>query len=102
MKLDVRAALAILVVLGAFLIVGVPYVAFGRAPDKDVLLFANGAQLLVLGYFFGHINGAQTALTNSAVQLAQQAIEKRQQPSGVPIVATLPVSPAAGPPAPAS
>ncbi len=86
MKFDIKGVLAIIVVVGSFVIVGVPYVVYGRIPDHDVLLFASGGQLLVLGFFFGHINGAQTALANSAVQLAQQAIEKR----GIPLVATVP------------
>ncbi len=100
MKVDVKGVIAILVVVAAFTIVGIPYVAFARAPDKDMLLFVTGALMLVLGYFFGHINGTQTALTNNAVQLVQQALEKRAMPT-VPLVATVPIQPAPGPPAPA-
>jgi hypothetical protein len=99
MKLDVKGVIAILVVIGSFGIVGTPYVAFGRAPDHDVLLFSSAALMLVLGYFFGHINGTQTALTNSAVALAQQAMEKRAAPA----VVTLPIAVSAPsqPPGPA-
>ncbi len=96
MKLDVKGVLALLVVIGAFVVVGLPYVLYGRAPDHDVLLFANGAQLLVLGWYFGHFNGTQTALTNSALQLAQQAIEKRAAPT-VPLVAAVAAAPVPGP-----
>jgi hypothetical protein len=99
-KLDVKGVLALLVVIGAFVIIGAPYIASGRPPDHDVLLFANGAQLLVLGWYFGHFNGTQTALTNSALQLAQQAIEKRAAPT-LPLVATLPATPVPGPLTPA-
>jgi hypothetical protein len=102
MKLDVKGAIAILVVIGTFVIVGVPYIAYNRSPDHDVLLFASAALMLVLGYFFGHINGTQTALTNNAVQLVQQALEKRAQPITLPVVATVPVQPAPGPPQAAS
>lgn len=99
MKVDVKGVIAILVVLGSFGLIA-PYVIQLRAPDHDVLLFVSAALMLVLGYFFGHINGTQTALANSAVQLAQQAIEKRSA-TLVP-VATVPIGQASpGPPSPA-
>ena len=80
MKLDVKGAIAILVVVGSFGLIA-PYVYTGRAPDHDVLLFVSAALMLVLGFFFGHVNGTQTTLANSAVQLATQALA--QQPSAV-------------------
>jgi len=101
-KLDVKGAIAILVVVGSFTIIGVPYIAFNRTPDPVVLIFATGALMLVLGFYFGHINGTQTALTSNAVALTnniiplvQQALEKRAATT-VPVVATVPL--ASGPP----
>jgi len=86
-KLDIKGVLAILVVVGSFGLLA-PYAYTLRPPDHELLLFVGGALMLVLGFFFGHVNGAQTALANSAVQLAQQAIEKRTSaPQGSTTVA---------------
>ena len=83
MTLDIKGVIAILVVVGAFLLVGVPYVWHGSSPDKDVLLFAGGALMLVLGFYFGHLNGSQTALANSTVQLATLALRSSTVPAPV-------------------
>lgn len=72
MKVDVKGAIAILVVIGCFGLIA-PYVIRNEVPDGLVLTFVSGALMLILGFYFGHLNGTQTALANSAVSLATQA-----------------------------
>lgn len=72
MKLDIKGVIAIIVVVGCFGLIA-PYVIRGTVPDALVLAFVTGALMLILGFYFGHLNGTQTALANSAVSLATQA-----------------------------
>ena len=71
-SLDVKGVIAVLVVVGCFGLI-TPYVIRNEVPDSLVLTFVSGALMLILGFYFGHLNGTQTALANSAVQLASQA-----------------------------
>lgn len=70
---DVKGVVAVLVVIGAFLLMVIP-IAENRVPDTASVGFASGGLMLVLGFYFGHINGAATTLANSATALAAQAI----------------------------
>lgn len=72
MTLDIKGVIAILVVIGCFGLIA-PYVVRNEVPDALVLAFVTGALMLILGFYFGHLNGTQTALANSAVALASQA-----------------------------
>lgn len=72
MHIDVKGIIAVLVVVGCFGLIA-PYVIRDQVPDALVLAFTTGALMLILGFYFGHLNGTQTALANSAVSLASQA-----------------------------
>jgi hypothetical protein len=71
--IDVKGIVAVLVVVGSFGLIGV-YVVQGKTPDTAILAVCGTSLGLVLGFYFGHINGAATALANSATELAAQAI----------------------------
>src|SRR6267378_2693781 len=73
MTIDVKGIVAVLVVVGSFGLIGIDVVQ-GKTPDTAVLGVCGTALGLVLGFYFGHINGAATALANSAVELSNQAI----------------------------
>lgn len=68
-----KGVVAVLVVLGSFGLIGIDVVQ-GKSPDTAVLGVCGTAMGLVLGFYFGHINGAATALANSAITLSAQAI----------------------------
>src|SRR6266567_1015474 len=78
MKLDAKATLAILIVLGI-------YVYQGRAPDAVTAAILSGALMGVVAFYFGHQNGTTSALAGAATQLAAQALEKRQAPIVLPL-----------------
>ena len=101
MKVDAKAVLAFLIVIGTFSILGI-YVYKGTAPDAVIASICSGALVGVVGFYFGHQNGSVTALANTATQLAAQAMEKRQAPLQLPVTLTA-SAPAAvpGPVAPA-
>lgn len=104
MTFDLKGIVAVLVVLGSFGLIGI-YVLQGRVPDVAILGFCGTSTGMVLGFYFGHLNGSQTALASSAVQLAQQAIEKRavaqaSAPLPVAVVSTQQAPGPPGPPAP--
>lgn len=69
---DVKGILAVLVIVGDFGLVA-PYVIRNETPNDLVLTFVSGSLMLILGFYFGHLNGTQSALANSAVNLASQA-----------------------------
>lgn len=96
-----KTVIAVLVLVFSFgLLAFSMYLGNGK-PDEVVASIASGAIVGVVGFFFGHQNGTQTALASSAVQLAQQAIEKRGAtlvPVGTLAIAQAPP----GPPTPAS
>jgi hypothetical protein len=94
-RLDAKALLAILIVFGTFVILGI-YVYQGRAPEAVVAAILSGSLSGVVAFYFGHQNGSTSALATAATQLAAQAIEKRQPPLVLPV--TLTAAPA--PPAP--
>lgn len=97
MKLDVKGIIAILVILGVFAIIGV-YVYRGQAPDAVVASLASGALMAVISFYFGHVNGAATALANQAAQLASQAITaSTQRRAGDPPTVQAPVTVVAPP-----
>lgn len=97
---DVKGIVAVLVVIGAFFLMGIP-IAENRIPDTASVGFASGGLMLVLGFYFGHINGAATALaqqtTGLAVQAMQMATARR---TGDPAVVTAPVTVVAPAPPP--
>lgn len=108
--LDVKGLVAVLVVIGAFILMGIP-VAENRTLDTANVAFSSGALMLVLGFYFGHINGAATALANNATALAAQAITAVGQrragdptppsvPGMVPVAVVVTNPPAAPPAAP--
>ena len=70
---EVKGAIALLVIIGSFLIMGI-YVIRGEIPDATVVAFLSLPLGAVIGFYFGHINGQATALANSAIQLSNQAI----------------------------
>lgn len=92
-----------LVVIGAFILMVIP-ISENRVPDTASVGFASGALMLVLGFYFGHINGAATQLANSATVLAGQAIvaatQRRTTDEGGPAISPVPVAVVAIPPPP--
>jgi hypothetical protein len=101
-NIDVKGIVAVLVVLGSFGLMGVDVVQ-GKTPDAVTIGFSSGALMLVLGFYFGHINGAATALASNATALAAQAIAAAtaRRAGDVTVtgpVAVVPTSPVAIPP----
>lgn len=99
--MDTKGIVAVAVVLGSFGLVA-PYVIRDQAPDALVLAFVTGALMLVLGFYFGHINGSLSGLASATSQLAtltsqvaNQALEKRAAAAAV--VASVTTPPAAVP-----
>ena len=100
MQLDVKGIVAVLVVVGSFGLIGV-YVIHQEVPDVAVIGLCGTALGMVLGFYFGHLNGSQTALANAAVGLAAQALQKRATDNlgpSVPLVAVAAAPPPAAPP----
>ncbi len=98
--MDVKGIVAIIVVIGSFVLIGAP-VLRGQVPGTVEFGFASGALMLVLGFYFGHVNGAATALANNATALAGQAITAAAQRRGsdlaegaVPVAAVVVAAPA--------
>lgn len=58
-----------MVIAGAFAIMGI-YVVRGQVPDATVVAFLSLPLGAVIGFYFGHINGTATALSNSATSLS--------------------------------
>jgi hypothetical protein len=92
--MDSKGILAILVTLGCFLLLGL-YVIRGEQPPDVILLIVSSSLAGVLAYYFGAHNGNITGLANAATQvsamaaqLANQAIEKRQQTTTVLVTPT--------------
>lgn len=73
MTFDVKGAIAILVIVGSFGLLGI-YVFRGQVPDATVVAFVALPLGAVIGFYFGHINGAATALSNNATELARSAL----------------------------
>jgi hypothetical protein len=69
--LSTQGVLAIITLLGAFLIMGV-YVWRGESPDATVTGLISLPLGAVIGFFFGHSNGTTSALANAATALAER------------------------------
>jgi hypothetical protein len=90
MKIDIKGVIAILVVLGCFGMLGI-YLYQGKPLEPGIAAVIAGAFNLVLGFYFGHLNGAQEAQTTAALKLAQQAlVAVQQRRAGDPPVVTAP------------
>ena len=95
MNFDMKAVLAILIVIGCFGLLGI-YVLRQETPDGVIIAIVAASLSGVVAFYFGHQNGTITALATSAAQLAGQAIEKRStslQGSPLPVV-VVPAAPA--------
>ena len=73
---SVKGIVAILVVLGCFGLIA-PYAIRDQAPDALVLAFVTGALMLVLGFYFGHVNGEATANLAASQQILTLAQQRR-------------------------
>jgi hypothetical protein len=69
--LSTQGVLAIITLLGAFLIMGI-YVWRGESPDATVTGLISLPLGAVIGFFFGHSNGTTSALANAATALANR------------------------------
>lgn len=111
-KLDSKALIAALVILGAFALVGI-FVIDGRPLDSGsgaaLVIFVASPLGTIIGFYFGahngNISGMATATSQLAAltsQLANQALEKRAQAAAAaaPAVSIGPITPAAPPAAP--
>lgn len=77
-RFDVKGAIAILVIIASFGLIGI-YVYRGQVPDATVVGLVSLPLGAVLGFYFGHVNGAASALASSALTLSQQAITSAAQ-----------------------
>jgi hypothetical protein len=68
-----KGLIAALVVLASFAMLGA-YVWQGKAPDAVIVAVISGALNLILGFYFGHMNGTASAMTGTALSLSNQAI----------------------------
>lgn len=98
---DVKNVIALCVILGTFAILGI-YVVRGQVPDATIVGMISLPLGAVIGFYFGHINGAATALASATTQLAataQAAVEKRSPlspPDAPPPVVVLTKPPIGG------
>jgi gamma-glutamyltranspeptidase len=74
LHLDFKGALAVIVVLCDFALIGVDMVLRGgNAPDAVIASFASGSMLLVLGFYFGSHNGQVAQAAQNAAESAARA-----------------------------
>lgn len=108
MTFDIKGLIAVLVIIGSFGLIGI-YVYRGEVPDATIVAFVSLPLGAVIGFYFGHINGAATALAQQTTTLAAQAIAAASTrrttdvgPAPVPPAgsAVLVIPPAAAPAAP--
>lgn len=82
-----KGIIAVLVIGGSFGLLAI-YVLRGQVPDATVVAFVALPLGAVIGFYFGHINGAATALANNATALAATALTaasaRRVTDGGVP------------------
>jgi hypothetical protein len=71
--IDMKGVIAALVVLASFAMLGA-YVWQGKAPDAVIIAVISGALNLILGFYFGHMNGSASAMTNTALSMSNQAV----------------------------
>lgn len=87
MGFDVKGLIAVMVIGGSFTLLGI-YVFRGQVPDATVVAFVALPLGAVIGFYFGHINGAATALANNATALAGAALtaaaQRRTTDAGTP------------------
>jgi hypothetical protein len=79
MTWDIKSVIALIVLVCGFLLIGI-YVIRGQIPDPTVVGLVSLPIGAVIGFYFGHINGAATALAEAATNLAVTAnatVEKR-------------------------
>lgn len=72
-QVDIKGLIAVLVIIGSFGLIGI-YVLRGQVPDATVVGIVSLPLGAVIGFYFGHINGAATALANQTTLLANQAL----------------------------
>ncbi len=102
MQIDIKGAIALLVIVGSFALIGV-YALRNESPDVTVVAMISTPVGAVIGFYFGHINGAATQLATQTTALAAQALAaSTQRRGGDPPVVTapalvVPAPPAAGP-----
>lgn len=75
---DVKGIIAVLVIIGSFGLIGI-YVERSQVPDATIVAFVSLPLGAVIGFYFGHINGAATALANSAISLSSSALQAASQ-----------------------
>jgi membrane protein YqaA with SNARE-associated domain len=68
---DIKGILAILVIIGDFLLIGV-YVIRNETPDGVIIAIVSSSIGAILGFYFGHANGSMTALSAATVSLANR------------------------------
>jgi hypothetical protein len=93
MTFDIKGIVAVLVVIGSFGLIGI-YVLEGHVPDATVAGIVGTALGLVLGFYFGHVNGSTQAAANQAAQLSLQATQiltaAQQRRAGDPVPSATP------------
>jgi hypothetical protein len=81
-EFNVQGVIAITVIVGSFLLVGV-YVIRGETPDAVIIGLVSGAVMAILGFYFGHSNGTTSALATAATTLANQVTAASNVQQGV-------------------
>ena len=93
--MDVKSVIALLVIAGTFAILGI-YVVEGQTPDATVVGMISLPLGAVIGFYFGHINGAATALATATTTLAaaaQATVEKRAPIDPLPVAPVIVAAP---------
>jgi hypothetical protein len=78
--ISTQGVLAIITMLGAFVLMGI-YVARGQAPDATVVGLIALPLGAVVGFFFGHSNGTTSALAVAATALANRTNPTPSEPT---------------------
>lgn len=99
MNVDVKGLIAVVVIVAAFILVGI-YVWRGQVPDATVVAILSTPVGAVIGFYFGHVNGAATALANQTTALASQALSASVTRRGTDPPAVQPAILVMPPPAP--
>lgn len=96
MTFDIKGIVAVLVVIASFGLVGI-YVERGQVPDATVVGLCGTSLGLVLGFYFGHVNGVAQQAATQAAQLSIQAgqiLQLAAQRRASDPLATIPPAPA--------
>jgi hypothetical protein len=99
--MDFKGIIASMVTAACFGLLAI-YVWRGSAPDAVVVAVISGGLNLILGFYFGHMNGSSSVITGHALDLSNQAMEILAQARtlAVPPVVNVNVPPADQPKSP--